>query len=562
MNGRKIDLVSQVTSELRAEELLALSLQPPSIEYHPVPHASSDGKPVWRVRFDLSYDQAQSFGVDINDEVILGRGDSDPASISLDIFDAAELGVSRQHALLRPTRDKLYIIDLESTNGTSRNGRSIGVNTPYSLSNGDLLTLGKLEMMVRIIDRPQCQVTTVSPDADLATVLLPIARAITSQLNVEEVLKQALAMTVSYTSVDEASIWLVDEHTGELFLEAVHGMEGEELKSMRLSVTESLAGEVIATGKPVRVNRRADSDPIKVKTGFLVEAIIFVPLTLGGVTFGVLAASHDKPGNRITARDERVMSAIAEFTAIAVQNGRLYQATDRALSHRAKVLTAMQYALSQNLKQQINSILGYAGLLNIYNDFDDDSLDLLHHISASGDQMASLVDQLVDIAHISEDPVLEHKPCDLVEEATRALNDLHGTAVGQDVRLDLQVIGEPVMISGDARHLRRSMWNLLDNAIRYSPPGEQVVLTLVFSPTEIMIRVRDWGPGIPEEDLPFLFDRFYRGHKAGNENGGIGLGLEQVRTTVKAHRGTVAARNVDGQGAEFIISLPSTLYIS
>jgi len=560
MSVRKSDFVNQVTSELRAEELLGLSL-PPDITYRPVPHADSADGVVWRVRFDLAYDPTQCFGVDINDEVILGRED-DEGTISLDSFDAAELGVSRQHALLRPTRDKLYLIDLESTNGTWRNGRSIGVNTPYSLSNGDLLTLGKLELLVRIIKRPPGQTGTIGEDTDLAALILPVARAITSQLDVEEVLKQALEMTVSFTSVDGASIWLVDEHTGELFLEAAQGVEEEALKSMRLSVTESLAGQVIATGKPVRLNRRVDSEPIKVKTGFLVEAVIFVPLTLGGVTFGALAASHNKSGKRITARDERVMSTIAEFTAISVQNARVYQATERALSRRVKVLTAIQYALSQNLKQQINSILGYAGLLGIYNDLDDDSLDLLHHISDAGDQMATLVDQLVDITQQSEAPAFEHLPCDLVDEATRAISDLHSTAATRDIRFQLQVIGEPVMVMGDAAHLHRSIWNLLDNAVRYSPSGGEVGLTLVFSPTEILIRVRDWGPGIPEDDLPYLFDRYYRGYQLGIENGGIGLGLELVWTTVKAHRGTVTARNIDGQGAEFIISLPGTLYTS
>jgi signal transduction histidine kinase len=330
---------------------------------------------------------------------------------------------------------------------------------------------------------------------------------------------------------------------------------------MRLSVTETLAGEVIATGKSVRVNRALDKEPIKVKTGFLVEAVVFVPLTLGGVTFGVLAAAQNEPGKRINARDEKLINTVAEFTAIAVQNARVYQATDHALSHRVKLLTAISYALSQTFKQQINSVIGYAGLLDVYNDLDDDSLDLLQHIIESGNQMATLIDQLIEITNRNDNPFLEHKLCDLVDEATSAINDLHSTAAQRDVNLQLQVIGDPIMVMGDAAHLHRSMWNLLDNAIRYSPVGGDILLSLVFSPAEVLIHVRDWGPGIPEEDLPFLFDRYYRGQQMGN-NVGIGLGLELVRATARAHRGTVTARNADGGGAEFIISLPSALYAS
>jgi signal transduction histidine kinase len=559
MGPRSAEVIRQVTSELSQERLWDLQLSKTDITYQPVPYSANvpPEVPVWRVRFDLTYDPSRCFGLDINGEIVLGRDDDTPGIVSLSHFDADELGVSRQHAKLRPTDAKLYVIDLESTNGTRINGRSIGVNTPYSLSNGDILALGQLELVVRIIKRPTGYTAALRAETDLVDLLSPLARSITSQLTIDDVLKQALQKTISLTGVDEASIWLVDEQTGEMFLEAEQGIENEQIRHMRLSVVDSLAGKVIETGKPIRANRQAGSSQIKVKTGYLVEAVIYVPLTLGGVTFGVLLAAHRATGKQISTRDEKIIMTIADFTAVAVQNARLYQMTDGALSRRVKVVTGLNYALSYDLKNMVNSIIGYAGMLQVYNSFDDDTADIVDRIGGAANGIARLIDQLIEITALSEDPMLHQSPCDLIEIVGQAVNDMHNAAAAKSMSLDFQVIGDPYVIQGDAAHLYRSVFNLMDNAIKYSPAGEQVFVVLCFSHNEIIIRVRDTGPGIPPDDLPLLFDRYFRGKQSAQT--GVGLGLELVRATVEAHRGAVMARNVEDGGAEFIITLPGTL---
>jgi signal transduction histidine kinase len=288
-----------------------------------------------------------------------------------------------------------------------------------------------------------------------------------------------------------------------------------------------------------------------------VEAVIYVPLTLGGVTFGVRLAAHRATGRQISSRDEKIIMTVADFTAVAVQNARLYQMTDGALSRRVKVVTALNYALSYDLKNMVNSVIGYAGLLHVYDSLDDDTADIVDRIGGAANGIARLIDQLIEITALSEDPMLHQSPCDLIEIVGRAVNDMHNAAVAKSMALDFQVIGDPYVIQGDAAHLYRSVLNLVDNAIKYSPPGEQVFVALCFSHNEIIIRVRDTGPGIPAEDLPLLFDRYFRGKQS--SQAGVGLGLELVRATVEAHRGAVVARNVEDGGAEFVITLPGTL---
>jgi signal transduction histidine kinase len=163
---------------------------------------------------------------------------------------------------------------------------------------------------------------------------------------------------------------------------------------------------------------------------------------------------------------------------------------------------------------------------------------------------------------LNEDQTMHHSTCDLVEIANRATADMHGMASAKSTSLDFQLIGDPYFIKGDAAHLYHSVLNLIDNAIRYSPNGSQVAVALFFGQNDIIIRVRDTGPGIPEDDLPLLFDRYFRGKPSAGGQTGVGLGLEMVRATVDAHRGTVIARNVEGAGAEFIITLPATLRVN
>ncbi len=149
---------------------------------------------------------------------------------------------------------------------------------------------------------------------------------------------------------------------------------------------------------------------------------------------------------------------------------------------------------------------------------------------------------------------------DLVEAVSRAVDDLRDVADAKSIFLDFQLMGEPFTIQGDAAHLYRAVFNLVDNAIRYSPRRAEVAVTLIFWHNDIIIRVRDTGPGIPEQDLPHIFDRYYRGQTP-NGQSGLGLGLEMVRMVVEAHRGSVVAHNADDQGAEFIITLPVTLRV-
>jgi signal transduction histidine kinase len=130
-------------------------------------------------------------------------------------------------------------------------------------------------------------------------------------------------------------------------------------------------------------------------------------------------------------------------------------------------------------------------------------------------------------------------------------------ATAQNISLTLEVPEQTPSLPADPQRLEQILNNLLENALRFSPPGEELTIKLWGSPDHVSISIRDHGPGIPEEELPFVFNRFYRGDSARDQaQGGTGLGLSISRKLAEAHGGALTAQNHPQGGAEFILTLP------
>ncbi|MBL8116397.1 MAG: FHA domain-containing protein [Anaerolineae bacterium] len=561
MTSHTNEHIRKVTSELSNEFLREQLNRKPELVYHHVPQ-NQPGKSsaYWRIRLDMTYDSSLRVGLDIHGDVTLGRDQEVEAFREVfETFDIAQMGVSRRHAVLRPTDTHLYLVDLGSTNGTWLNGSPVGVNIPYSLSNGDIVRLGHLEFSVQFIKKAG-HTATLRPQTDMAEVCHTVAEAITSQLEVEAVLKKAMEMAMGFTHADEITIWLVDEHSGELFLEAGRGLDDEHIQ--RLPVTDTLPGKVIRTGRPLRAHRDRDGERVKIKTGYLVDAALYVPLKLVEVTFGVMSAVFREPGRIFTDRDEKIMTVVADMTAIAIQNARMYQLAVRDANRRARILTALNIGLSMDVKNLAKSTIGYAGLLRGVETDNVEIMEIAEQVSQNGNLMAALVNRLVDLSNLSQELTLYQRPVDLVEVLNSVVGDIHGAAAAKQLELQSDILGKPTLIQGDSTLLYRSILNLLDNAIKFTPAQGQVKVSLEFSTREINIRVCDTGPGIPEEELGDIFERYYHGTSSAGSPAAISLGLDYVRATAEAHRGNISVRNLETGGAEFVLTLPGKLRLS
>lgn len=560
MQSHSTNTPRDVTRQFTDEDIWAISSPDADITYRPVPDPAPPADvPVWRVCFDLAYDLNQHLGLDINGEIILGRGEDADGFVSFRVFDCEPLGVSRQHIMLRPANNKLYMIDLGSTNGTWLNGHSIGVNSPYSLSHGDLIRLGELELVTRIIKRPAGHTSALQTDANTFDTLLAMAQSITAQLDLDDVFKEALAMIISSTSADEASIWLVDEQTGKLFIEAEQGINDEQFKKARLSVNDTLAGRVIETGQPVRAGRPTTNERVKVKTGYLVDAVIYVPLTVGGVNIGVFSAAHHTTGKSFSQNDEQLMSTIATLTAIAVQNARQFQAASYALNRYSKVMTAVHYALSLNVREALQTAAGYIGLLGSSQGLSEEANEMTLNLEAVTGDAANLIGRLVELTSSVDVTLIHHQKCDLVDVVTQALSFLQPVVAEKRINLEYKTFGGPYLIQGDAGQLQRAIMGLVTNFIVRALPESTIEADLVFSESDVIIRISDATVELMQDGLALDIEEYFLSESSSGYQVEAGLNLALAWSAVEAHRGTLRVLSVEGEAREFIINLPAAL---
>jgi signal transduction histidine kinase len=179
--------------------------------------------------------------------------------------------------------------------------------------------------------------------------------------------------------------------------------------------------------------------------------------------------------------------------------------------------------------------------------------DIVHET----DRLSALVDGLLALARGDRTELgTSHATVDLLAIVGAACNSLRPLAADRGVELHLT--GEPVAVAGDADQLRQLIVILLDNALRYTPPGGRVDVGVEAAGGRALLTVRDTGIGIEPEALPKVFDRFYRADDARNrDSGGVGLGLSIARELVAAHGGSIGAQSEPGRGSTFTVELPA-----
>jgi two-component system sensor histidine kinase CiaH len=183
-----------------------------------------------------------------------------------------------------------------------------------------------------------------------------------------------------------------------------------------------------------------------------------------------------------------------------------------------------------------------------------DQRETIDDMKAEADHLTELVDALLLLARADSGTIeLDRQPLDLADVTTTALEPLAGIAASHGVTLRLDA--RPTAALGDALRLRQLVTILADNAIQHSPIGGTVSIRTEPEGDRAIVTVADEGPGIRPEDLPRVFERFWRAPDA--PSGGAGLGLSIARWIVERHGGTIEAKSPPGSGALFEVSLPT-----
>jgi PAS domain S-box-containing protein len=296
----------------------------------------------------------------------------------------------------------------------------------------------------------------------------------------------------------------------------------------------------------------------------------------GGEVFGGLFFGHPRPA-MFNERSERLACGVAAHAAVAIDNARLYEAQRNAAAEREHLLDAERAArsqaekigrikdeflatLSHELRTPLNAILGWSQILLGGKTGEAERERGLEVIARNARAQTQLIEDLLDMSRIVSGKVrLDTRRADLTATINAAVDSVRPAAAARGVELRLALDPHAPTVVGDPHRLQQIVWNLLTNAIKFTPRGGHVDVVLRAAPDSVELAVADDGIGIDGDFLPHVFDRFRQADASTTrEHGGLGLGLSIVRQLVEMHGGSIAAESGGrGRGATFTVRLPA-----
>lgn len=274
-----------------------------------------------------------------------------------------------------------------------------------------------------------------------------------------------------------------------------------------------------------------------------------------GRTIGVLLLA-EKAATEFTAEDEAVLTQLAQMASAAVQNARLYREAQEA--NRAK--DDFLATLAHELRTPMTGIIGWVQMLKEDASADGDAATAIQMIESSARMQARLVEDLLDVSRIIAGKLrVEMAPVELGPVVEAVVETFRARAEESRISLDVTIEERPLSVYGDETRLHQMIWNLLSNALKFTPENGQVHLDLSCRDSRAVLRVSDTGRGISPEFLPHVFERFRQADNTSTRTqSGLGLGLAIVRHLVEVHGGEVAVESPGpDQGSTFIITLPT-----
>jgi two-component system sensor histidine kinase KdpD len=268
---------------------------------------------------------------------------------------------------------------------------------------------------------------------------------------------------------------------------------------------------------------------------------------------GTLLLPAELPDSAV-GRLPRVVPALQALLAAALERDRLQSEVveTRALRRSDELKTALLRAVSHDLRSPLTAILTAADALSAAGISTDERADLSGAITAEAGRLASLVEKLLDLSRLQAGVGEPRRDWSSVEEIIRVAVDELGF---EPERFRLSIDPDLPLVQADAAQLERAFANLLENAARYAG-GHPVSVRARAVGQRLMVRIVDRGPGISAEEIPRIFEPFYRPAADRHAHPGSGLGLAIVRGFVEANGGRVWAESLPGQGATFVVALP------
>jgi signal transduction histidine kinase/DNA-binding response OmpR family regulator len=358
-------------------------------------------------------------------------------------------------------------------------------------------------------------------------------------------------------SLDVYFNFMVTEKGDALRLVSYAGIDEETARSVsRLEFGQAICGRVAISHKPiVATNIQTSEQPmVQLVKGFGVRAYACNPLMAGGHLLGTLSFAS-RTRDRFEQDEIEFLETISKYVTVAYERLRLIDQLRDQDRRKDEFLATLAHELRNPLAPMSNGLQLMRLAANNPATLEQARAMMERQLQ----QMKRLVDDLLDVSRISRNKLELRKEfvelATIVNRATETSRSLI-EAAKQDLVVSLPT--EPVLLEADPVRLAQAFSNLLNNASKYSEQGSRIWFAVTHENNEVIVRVRDTGIGIPQDNLVNIFDIFMQVDRSlERSQGGLGIGLTLVRQLVQMHGGTVEVRSAGlGKGSEFIVRLP------
>lgn len=213
--------------------------------------------------------------------------------------------------------------------------------------------------------------------------------------------------------------------------------------------------------------------------------------------------------------------------------------------------------VSHDLRSPLTAILGYVELIERAGPLNSQQEEFVARARLSVEQIADLVSDLLDLGRIEAGLNTTKERTPMAVLTHYALDGIRNALIAKGLRLETKLQDSLPFVYGDPIRLRQMVGNLIENAMKYTPPGGSVYVEAEAEAGQLILRIRDTGPGIPPQDQPYLFDKFFRASNTPEDAPGTGLGLSIVKSIVDQHDGRIWVESELGQGSTFTVVLPA-----
>jgi len=282
-------------------------------------------------------------------------------------------------------------------------------------------------------------------------------------------------------------------------------------------------------------------------------SLVAVPLRVGDRTIGVLSLLMSESGRGYGPDDLALAEELARRASLAVENARLFHAAEQATRARDEMLGVVAH----DLRNPLSTITMVSQML-----LDGSAPERMAErkqveiMRRAAERMKRLISDLLDAKRIESGGLaVDPRPEEVTTVVGDALEMLRPLASSSSVQLDAAVPDGLPRVLVDPARVQQVLSNLVGNAIKFTPPGGSITVSADLAPDGVCLAVADTGPGIPNEELPHIFGRYWQGKRA--DRRGVGLGLAIAKAIVEAHHGRIWVESQVGAGTSFYFTMPA-----